>query len=163
MKGKFLSFVIGGLLGFVVGNGFMIVIFPFLFMNDAANDSLSQADVSNLLVETIFRNEVEGQDSVHWGKGGLKVYEGVGGDIVLELQSDFEVGPGPNFWIYANTTADINTEKDFLKDSSRKKLLKLRNFRGAQVYKISANDYKNAKAITIWCESFKQYIASANL
>ena len=34
-------------------------------------------------------------DPIHYGKGGVTVYEGV-----LHLEPDFEVGPGPKFHVY---------------------------------------------------------------
>ena len=57
----------------------------------------------------------------------------------------------------------MEDENDFLKDGGRVQITKLKSFTGSQVYMLPAADYDNAEAVTIWCESFNQYIASADL
>ena len=163
MKKILIGFIIGGAMGVVGGAGAMLIAFPFLFPPSAANESVAQATVGRLLVESRFREDADGQDAAHWGRGSVKVYEGEAGGIVIELQSDFEIGPGPNFWLYLNAAADINNESDFNADGARIKLAKIRSFQGSQVYQAADSTLENVRAITIWCETFGQYIASANL
>lgn len=154
-------FVLGGILGVAAGAGGMLVAFPFLFPPAAVNETV--AGGAELLGETRFREDSSGQDAGHWGKGGIKIYRAADGSVVAELQADFEVGPGPNFWIYLNGAGNIENEEDFLADNARAKKHKIKSFSGSQVYAFSAEEFNSARALTIWCESFGQYIASADL
>ncbi|MGI9338363.1 MAG: DM13 domain-containing protein [Gammaproteobacteria bacterium] len=166
MKKHIATFIGGGFLGFVAGAGLMLVLFPFFFPPAEVNEKVAVASgggAAVLLAETAFRTDSPGQDAGHWGRGGIKIYRDGGGDILVELQADFEVGPGPNFWLYLNAKGDIDTEDDFYADDARIKAAKIKSFTGSQVYQIAAADYDKTKAITIWCETFGQYIASANI
>ena len=158
-----ITLIAGGLCGIIIGAGGMLIAFPFIFPPPEVNEKVSAMAVTEEILTTPFREGVDGQDGAHWGRGDVKVYRGASGNYVLEIQDNFEVGPGPNFWIYLNTAADIDNEADFQKDAARKKIAKLKSFRGSQVYHINEADYESAGAVTIWCESFGQYIASANL
>lgn len=165
MKKAIIGFIIGGLMGAISGGGAMLVVYPFLFPPVEVNETTASIgeDNAQLLAESTFREGVSGQDAGHWGKGGIKTYRAANGEILLELQGNFEVGPGPNFWLYLNTAPDINDESDFQSDAGRVKLAKLKSFTGSQIYRASAQQYQKAKSLTIWCETFNQYIASANL
>lgn len=157
-----------GILIFIVGIAFgafgMLVAFPYLFPPPVLNESVeAMQGTSQLLGESRFREGVAGQDTVHWGRGGVKWYRSSNNKIFLELQKDFEVGAGPDYWLYLNTRADIDTEDDFLADADRIKLTKIKSFSGSQVYMVDANQFERARSITVWCETFSEYIASANL
>ena len=168
MKRFLTTFVIGGLFGFVAGAGAMLVLFPYLFPPAAVNETvagLTSMGKPQALQESRFREGTSGQDIGHWGKGSLRLY-GMSkgdGDYLLELQEDFEVGPGPNFWIYLNTKPNIDDEADFNADTGRHRLAKLKSFTGSQVYRVPMDQMPAAGAVTIWCETFGQYIASANV
>ena len=139
--------------------------FPFLFPPAEVNETvalMAGREVASL-VEARFREGVAGQDAAHWGRGGVRVYRGDDGNVLIELQADFEVGPGPNFWVYLNARGGIDDEGDFEADVGRHRLAKLKSFSGSQVYAASATDFDGIRAVTIWCESFGQYIASADL
>lgn len=158
-----IGFFIGGILGVVGGAALMLIAFPYLFPPPMVNETVGD-DVAALMVdETMFRENVPGHDPAHWGRGDVKVYREDDGDYLVEFQPNFEVGPGPNFWLYVNTSDFIDSETEFEADVDRKRITKVKSFRGSQVYEIAAEDMEDAMAITIWCESFHQYIASANL
>lgn len=167
MKKLIATFIGGGILGFVAGAGLMLIFFPFFFPPAEVNESVAgnngNGNNAVIIAESNFRTDSPGQDAGHWGRGGIKIYQNAGGNILIELQADFEVGPGPNFWLYLNGESDIENEEDFQADSGRIKAAKLKSFTGSQVYEIKAADYQKAKSLTIWCETFNQYIASANL
>ena len=161
MKKALLFFVLGGIGGAVAGSGAMLVAFPFLFPPAEVNETAPpQAELAG---ETRFREDSSGQDAGHWARGGIKIYRGEGGEMLAELQGDFEAGPGPNFWLYVNANSGVEDEGDFLADDGRIKIAKLKSFKGSQVYALTAEQFAAAKALTIWCESFSQYIASADL
>ena len=157
--------VIGGIIGIAGGAGGMLVAFPFLFPPPAVNETVAAMagrDVA-VLEETRFREGTAGQDAAHWGRGGVRAYRSDDGDVLIELQPDFEVGPGPNFWVYLNTRSGIDDEADFEADGGRRQVARLKSFTGSQVYRVDADAFGAAGAVTIWCESFGQYIASADL
>ena len=93
----------------------------------------------------------------------MRVYRAADGNLLIELQPGFEVGPGPNFWVYLNTRGGIDDDAGFEADGGRLRIAKLKSFTGSQVYAADAETFAGAGAVTIWCESFGQYIASADL
>lgn len=149
-------------MGAIAGAGGMLVAFPFLFPPPQVDEKVSQEVARAAAGETILRDDSAGQDPAHWGRGAIKFYRD-GDMIAAEFQDDFEVGPGPNFWIYLNSQANINDEDDFFADESREKYHKVKSFQGSQVYRFPADEFAEAESLTIWCESFGQFIASANL
>ena len=157
------GFLFGGILGAVGGGALMLILFPFIFPPPMVNEEVDAGSGALVVDETEFRQNVAGHDLAHWGRGDVKIYLGGDGMYLIEFQSNFEVGPGPNFWIYANTLGDVDDETDFQSDADRVRLTKIKSFQGSQVYEVEAGDLRDAKAITIWCESFNQYIASANI
>lgn len=163
MKKTLIFFVLGGMLGLIGGAGGMLIAFPFIFPPAAVNETVSASVAAGLIGRSHFREGVGGQDGGHWGRGGIKVYHDEDGAVLVEFQENFEVGAGPNFWLYLNSRGDIDNEDDFLADSARLRLQKIKSFTGSQVYKLDAAQYAAAASLTIWCESFNQYIASANL
>ena len=166
MKRFVVGFLVGGLLGVGGGAGVMLIAFPFLFPPPEVNETVSamSAESANAVVgESVFREGVAGQDPAHWGKGGVKFYRAEDGGVLMELQADFEVGPGPNFWIYLNSENGVDDEAAFQADAGRVKVAKLKSFSGSQVYALDAERFAKAKSVTIWCESFNQYIASADV
>ena len=158
---KLLLFLGGGVLGAFAGAGGMLIAFPFIFPPPQVNETAAAGLPP--VGETRFREDSAGQDAGHWGRGGVKFYRAEDGSVLAELQADFEVGPGPNFWIYLNQSAGVEDEEDFLADAERIRTHKIKSFSGSQVYKLDAQEFANARALTIWCESFGQYIASADL
>ena len=165
MKKTLIGFLAGGIIGASAGAGAMLLAYPFLFPPAEVNETVAAIagrDVA-ALVETRFREGVAGQDAAHWGRGGLRAYRGADGNVLIELQPDFEVGPGPNFWIYLNTRGGVDDEADFEADEGRQRIAKLKSFTGSQVYAADAELFADAAAVTIWCETFGQYIASADL
>jgi len=159
------KFLFGGILGFAGGAFAMLIVFPFIFPPPEVNETFAMAAEAQteLAAEGRFAEDSPGRDAAHWGMGSLKVYDVPGDLLILEIQSDFEVGPGPNFWIYLNKTSPIGEENDFKRDAERFKVAKLKSFAGSQVYEIDRAQFESAEAITIWCESFNQFIASAEL
>ena len=165
MKKILIGFLAGGILGALAGAGGMLLVYPYLFPPAEVNETVAAIagrDVAPI-ARTRFREDAPGQDAAHWGRGGLHVYRAADGNVLIELQPDFEVGPGPNFWVYLNTRASIDDESDFEADEGRLRLARLKSFAGSQVYAADAEPFAGASAVTIWCESFGQYIASANL
>ena len=165
MNKTLIGFLAGGVLGALAGAGAMLLAYPFLFPPAEVNETVSAIagrDVAPI-AKTRFREGVAGQDAAHWGRGGLSAYRAADGNVLIEMQPDFEVGPGPNFWIYFNSRGGVDDEAAFEADEGRQRIAKLKSFSGSQVYAADAELFTDARAVTVWCESFGQYIASADL
>ena len=119
-------------LGAIVGAGGMLVAFPFLFPPAPSGESVAVVGDESLerTHVGVFRADVVGQDALHWGRGTLEVLKSSTGESQIQFLRDFEVGPGPNFWVYVNSTTGIDEESDFLADERRVRLAKLRSSRG---------------------------------
>ena len=151
--------------GLVLGAGVMLIAYPFVFKPPVVNESVADFagfDVKQPVFKAQIREDASGQDPIHWGRGSIAIHRALDGNYLVEFQDDFEVGPGPNFWLYLNSVASIDDEAQFNADDERLKIAKLKSFTGSQVYHIDRETLEESKALTIWCESFGQYIASAD-
>jgi hypothetical protein len=163
MRRSWWSFVAGVMLGGIGGAGGMLIAYPYAFPPPAASDAAPLALAGTASgPEFRFDDKAPGRDPVHWADGSgtlVRTSEG----WVLRLNADFKAGPGPNFWIYLNTRA-VGDEGDFNSDDGRVRLAKLKAFEGAQNYLLPASvDPSRFRTVTVWCESFGAYIASAPL
>lgn len=175
------SFLAGNVTGLVAGAGAMLIAFPFLFPPPALDEpppgpagfSLSAPAATPALIEAstgqqgatriaagVFDQTSPGRDALHWANGSVSLFR-QGERLILRLDSDFVAGPGPDFWIYLNTRK-VGDEAEFKADGGRIKLTKLRSFRGGQNYVLPAGtDLSQLRSVTIWCESFSEFIANA--
>jgi len=160
VRSQLAGLIVGGLLGIAVGAGGMLVAFPYLFPPAPASDEAPAAAVAAATFR--FDEQAPGRDAVHWADGNGALLKTEAG-WVLRLEADFKSGPGPNYWIYLNTKP-IGDEGDFSADAGRVRLAKLRSFEGAQNYALPADiDPARFHTVTVWCESFSQYIGSGAL
>ena len=150
-------FLFGGVLGAAFGVALGFFLFPFVFPPPAAMDRLTQVEASKLVAKGQFIH-ANPSDPVHYGKGGVSVYEGV-----VFLHEDFEVGPGPAFHVYLVPKADIRAASD-VTDTMYVDLGRLRAFKGSQKYPIPAGvDLAKFPSVVIWCQQFSVLISPANL
>lgn len=164
LKSKFAILVLGAMLGVVAGAGGMLIVYPFVFPPPIVNEAAPKtADAATTAMITFKLDEnAPGRDPVHWANGSGSVMRTAQG-AVLRLNSDFEAGLGPNFWVYLNTRA-VGEEKDFNADAGRVKIAPLKSFKGAQNFMLPEGlDAAKFHSVTIWCESFGAYIASGVL
>ena len=183
------SLAAGGTLGLTLGAGAMLVAFPFLFPPTTLDEPAPQvapaslqSPLSSVASAAVtapmtavqarapaqherafqFDETAPGRDPIHWANGSGRLLHTADG-WVLRLESNFEAGPGPNFWLYLNTRG-VGDERDFRADGGRVKLTQLRSFRGAQNYRLPADfDPSRWHTVTIWCETFGVYIGSGAL
>ena len=152
---QFLIFVVGGLLGLIGGFAVGIFAYPYIFLADiVANEQLQNAAQKTVVATGTFIH-ANPSDPVHYGKGGVTVYN--------EIEKDFEVGPGPKFHVYlvpeANVTPDTAVDETMYVDLGR-----LRAFKGSQVFNIpGGTDLKSFKSVVVWCEKFGVLISPAKL
>ncbi|MDD9877635.1 MAG: DM13 domain-containing protein [Magnetovibrio sp.] len=155
---RFLIFALGGLLGVIGGFAVGIFVYPYIFLADiVANEQVANVAEKNLVASGQFIH-ANPSDPVHYGKGGVRVF-----DDVVHIGADFEVGPGPKFHVYlvpdAPVTPDTAVNRTMYVDLGR-----LRAFKGSQVFDIPAGtDLKQFKSVVIWCEQFNVLISPAAL
>ncbi|KMW59914.1 Phenylalanyl-tRNA synthetase beta subunit [Candidatus Rhodobacter oscarellae] len=150
-------FLLGGVLGTGFGVALGFLAFPYVFPPPAAMDQLTEADAETLVATGTFIH-ANPADPIHFGSGGVEVYESV-----VFLQNDFKVGPGPDFHVYLVPSAEVRASGD-VKDMMFVDLGKLRAFEGSQRYEIPAGvNLKDYPSVVIWCQQFGVLISPADL
>ena len=153
----FRGFFVGGVVGAVLGVLLGFFLFPYVFPPPPAMEQLADADRGKLVATGKFVH-ANPSDPVHWGKGGVSVYEGV-----VFLHDDFEVGPGPAFHVYLVPASDIR-DAGQVTNTMFVDLGQLRAFKGSQNYRIPAGvDLGKFPSVVIWCERFSVLISPADL
>lgn len=141
---------LGGIGGFAAG----LLAFPKLF---PGGDAAEQLEVGPLRANGHFR-EAEPADRLHRGSGTVRVYDGV-----LELGSDFEVGPGPRYHVYLVPLRGLDADS-LVEESLFVDLGPLKAFRGNQRYPIPRGvNLEEYGSVAIWCEQFGALVAPADL
>ena len=137
-------FLAGGIIGVGAGTALGFLLFPFVFPPPPAAEQLTAAEKTSELAKGTFIH-ANPSDPLHYGKGGVKVYEG---NVFLE--KDFEVGPGPDFHVYLVPTEKVRAASD-VADTMFIDLGKLRAFEGSQKYPIPAGvDIEKYPSVVIW-------------
>jgi hypothetical protein len=156
------TFLIGGLLGTAGGFAAGIFVFPYLFLDDVATEEVSGLETKTVVAQGEFIH-AKPSDPVHWGRGGLKVYQDLDGGRVIHLERSFEVGPGPRFHVYVSDRADVLSNADF-EASNTIDLGRLKAFKGSQNYNLPLDLELSAyKSVVIWCKEFGVLISPATL
>ena len=162
MKGYFISFVVGAVLGIAGGVALGIFVYPYLFLADVvATEKVDKPAPGQPERKVLARGtfiHANPADPIHYGKGRVTVYEGL-----LHLEPDFEVGPGPKFHVYLVPDKEVvpstNVERTMFVDLGR-----LKAFKGSQNYEIPAGiEIAKFGAVVIWCEQFGVLISPAKL
>ena len=123
-----------------------------------ADDMIQEGDV---LRHGTFNEDARGSDSFHNGSGAVTVRT-ANGERFVQLESDFDSTPGPDYYVYASSTQNIQTIEDFENAENVTELGKLTKGSGASFYNI-ANDDVYAASITIICKRFHVFITSADM
>ena len=131
--------------------------FPYVFPPPPGMDSVTEAESEKVVAagEFIHANP---SDPVHYGKGGVSVFENV-----VFLEEDFEVGPGPAFHVLLVPESEIRSSS-IVDNSMYVDLGALRAFKGSQRYAIPEGvDLAKYPSVVIWCERFNVLISPADL
>lgn len=150
-------FLLGGVLGtgFGVAAGFFF--YPFVFPPPEAMDRLTEAEAQDLVAQGSFIH-ANPSDPIHYGSGGVEVYQNV-----VFLKEDFEVGPGPDYYVYLVPKEKVRATGD-VADTMFIDLGRLRAFKGSQRFEIPAGvDLANYPSVVIWCRQFGVLISPADL
>ena len=152
-----LIFLVGGVFGTAFGVAVGFFAFPYVFPPPEAMESLTDAERSNLIARGEFIH-ANPSDPIHYGKGGVAVYE-----EVVHLEADFEVGPGPAFHVYLVPKESVRGDSD-VTSTMFVDLGQLRAFKGSQKYTIPAGvNLKNYPSVVIWCRQFGVLVSPADL
>ena len=158
MRKSIIIFIIGALLGSAAGFALGVFVYPYIFLADiVATDRVDDKTAEKIVATGAFIH-ANPSDPIHYGKGKVTVYQ----DLV-HLGGDFEVGPGPKFYVYLvpekNVIPSTNVAKTMFVDLGR-----LKAFKGSQNYPVPAGvDLARYGSVVIWCEQFGVLISPAAL
>jgi Electron transfer DM13 len=161
MRAYVITFIAALVLGAFAGFALGIFVYPYVFLADiVATEKVPEkpaGEARKVLARGKFIH-ANPSDPIHYGKGGVTVYEGV-----LHLESDFEVGPGPKFHVYLVPEQEVlpstNVARTMFVDLGR-----LKAFKGSQNFDIPAGvDIGKFGSVVIWCEQFGVLISPARL
>lgn len=161
MRRRLVWFLVGGLLGTGLGFAIGIFVFPYIFPPPAADQQVADRASHTTLATGTFIH-ADSSDPIHWGRGSVTLLQASGGDRIVYLEKDFEVGPGPDFRVYL-----VRHEAPRTKDDVRagfRDLGGLMSFSGSQIYRIPADvDLAEYRSVVVWCRAFSQLISPATL
>jgi hypothetical protein len=162
MRGLFISFAVGAVLGIAGGVALGIFVYPYIFLADiVATEKVQPAAPGQAERKALARGtfvHANPSDPIHWGKGRVTVYEGL-----LHLEADFEVGPGPKYHVYLVPEKEVVTSTNVAR-TMFVDLGRLKAFKGSQNYEIPAGlDISRYPSAVIWCEQFGVLISPAKL
>jgi hypothetical protein len=154
MRGKFIVFIVGALLGAPVGAFLWYAFSPLLF-DEVVVEALSEARV----VSTgAFRDA----DRSHKGTGVVTLVALPGGGHEIQL-SAFEVTNGPDLEVWLSAHPDPESKSD-VTSNEWVTLGQLKGNVGDQAYSIPAGtDIDAFKSVVIWCEQFGVLFSPAAL
>jgi hypothetical protein len=162
MKGIFISFAVGAVLGIAGGVALGVFAYPYVFLADiVATDKVPAKPAGQAERKVLARGtfiHANPSDPIHHGKGRVTVYEGL-----LHLEPDFEVGPGPKYHVYLVPEAEVlpstNVAKTMFVDLGR-----LKAFKGSQNFDVPAGvEVAKYGSVVVWCEQFDVLISPAKL
>jgi hypothetical protein len=154
MRGKFIAFILGGVLGLPIGAFLWYAFSPLLF-DEFIVEALSEAQV----VSTgAFRDA----DGAHKGTGVAKLVALPGGGHEIQL-SAFEVTNGPDLEVWLSAHPDPKSKGD-VTSNKWVTLGQLKGNVGDQAYSIPAGtDIDAFKSVVIWCQQFGVLFSPAAL
>jgi len=105
-----------------------------------------------------FRDDLPGNDFLHWGRGEVLVT-----DSVVAF-TDVELAPGPDYRLYLVPQV-VQDEEEFLAVKGRSaEIAPVKTFSGSAQYAIPAGiNPDEFQAVLIWCEAFGEFITLAEL
>ncbi len=150
-------FILGAILGVGTGTAAGFFVFPYVFPPPVANEALAPTDPARPVAIGSFIH-ANTYDPLHWGRGRVSVYQ-----TAVFLEADFEVAPGPNYFVYLVPKPDVRSSAD-VKGAKILNLGQLRSFKGSQRYAIPpGTDLGHYASVVIWCEHFGTLISPAAL
>jgi len=157
MRRLLLGLAFGFMLGGIGGFGAGIFFFPYLFPPPEVNEIAADRTGAEVVARGVFIH-ADPSDPVHYGRGTATVHV----DLV-QLESDFAVGPGPKYHVYlvplSDVTPDTRVETTMFVDLGR-----LKAFSGSQIYPVPEGvELATYGSLVIWCEQFDVLISPSRL
>lgn len=150
----------GGIVGVLAGFALGVYYLPILIEEEGISDEMAAMVSSEADRSGIFRRDLEGSDSLHWGEGKI-ILSTKNGQQFFTLQG--QVSPGPDYKLYL-TPAFVETEKDFMAMKSRSvRIANIKAFTNFQVPVPSNIRTAAYPAVVVWCERFERFITAAKL
>lgn len=138
----------------VVGFGVGIYALPILTAPPSPSESDIKAMSSQAKYKAEFRRDLKDSDALHWGEGAVSV-----GSKSITLMG--KLAPGPDYKLYFSPEF-VETESDFNRlKTSMVRVGDVKTFENFVVNVPPSIDPSNYNSVIVWCESFGQFITSA--
>lgn len=156
----FLLFFVGGLFGTAIGFAAGLWFFPYIFPLEPVNHTLTQEETQVSPIAKGAFIHANPNDPIHWGKGSVSVYKNL-----VFLESDFEVGAGPDYRVLLVPKSGIKSNGDVREVLGKSvDLGQIQAFKGGQRYPIPPNvNLDDYQSVVIWCRQFGALISPADL
>jgi hypothetical protein len=153
-------FFVGGLFGTAVGFAAGLWFFPYIFPLEPVNHTLTQEETQVSPIAKGAFIHANPNDPIHWGKGSVSVYKNL-----VFLESDFEVGAGPDYRVLLVPKSGIKSNGDVREVLGKSvDLGQIQAFKGGQRYPIPPNvNLDDYQSVVIWCRQFGALISPAAL
>ena len=136
--------------GFALG----IYLLPILTAPPSPSESEINAMLSQAMYSAEFKKDLKDSDALHWGEGRVSIASG-------SVAFVGELAPGPAYKLYFSPQF-VETEADFMRlKSSMAQVGDIKTFDSFLVDIPPAIDPSKFNSVIVWCESFDQFITSA--
>ncbi len=136
--------------GFAAG----IYALPILIAPPAPSATVVEAVASQASYTAEFERNRQDSDALHWGEGRVVV-----GERAIAFMG--KLAPGPDYKLYLSPSF-VETEADFHRlKSTMVKVGEVKTFDNFLVELPPEVDIANFTSVIVWCESFGQFITSA--
>jgi hypothetical protein len=136
--------------GFALG----IYLLPILTAPPSPSESEINAMLSQAIYSAEFKKDLKDSDALHWGEGRVSIASG-------SVAFVGELAPGPAYKLYFSPQF-VETEADFMRlKSSMVQVADIKTFDSFLVDIPPAIDPSKFNSVIVWCESFEQFITSA--
>ena len=137
-----------------MGFGAGIYALPILVAPPAPSENEIEAMSSQTDYTAHFRRDLRDSDALHWGVGTVSV----GAESISFIG---KLAPGPDYKLYLSPEF-VETEADFTRlKSTMVRVGDVRTFENFIVDVPPGIDPSNFTSVIVWCESFGQFITSA--
>lgn len=127
---------------------------PILIAPDAPTAEQVEAATAQALFRAEFRRDLKDSDALHWGEGTVTITP-----TTVSLMG--KLSPGPDFKLYLSPTF-VETEAEFNRlKSAMIRVGDVKTFNNFLVELPSGVDPTKYSAVIVWCESFGEFITSA--
>jgi hypothetical protein len=138
----------------VVGFGVGIYALPILIAPPAPSEAAIQSMYSQAKYTAQFRRDLKDSDAFHWGEGTVSV-----GDKSISFMG--QLAPGPDYKLYLSPVF-VETEADFNRlKTNMVRVGDVKTFGNFVVDVPPGIDPSIFTSVIVWCESFGQFITSA--